>query len=95
MHSQLFNQQTSSFQIPGSRSEVVVSSPVLLSSSTARLTSITIVDGGRIVFDPQGQGQIYADRIFVQDGGFLEMGSADCLFEGSAEIVLTGEGKGQ
>ena len=68
---------------------------MLLSSSTARLTSLTVADGGRVVFDPEGDGKIVADRVLVTDGGYVDVGAADCLFEGAAEIVLTGTSVGE
>ena len=67
-------------------------SPILLSTTTARLGGIVIRDGGRLVFDPEAElAKLVTNYVEIQSGGSLEIGSADCKFEGNAEILLTGE----
>ena len=50
-----------------------------------------IVAGGRLVFSPLvPEATLTTDFVQIEDGGSLEIGSEECPFSGSAEIVLTG-----
>jgi hypothetical protein len=65
--------------------------PILLDEVTAKLKSVVIKDGGRLVFSPDvDHAKISSDYIMVQTDGYFEIGSSDCPFEGNAEVLLTG-----
>ena len=66
---------------------------LLLSGETARLKSLTIKNGARLIFDPDSaKVKLTSDHILVQDEGHFEVGGPNCPFEGQeAEILLTGE----
>ena len=43
------------------------------------------------MFDPDvALAKMTSDRIIIDEGGFLDIGSSDCPFNGNAEILLTG-----
>ena len=58
---------------------------------TDRLASVTIVSGGKLVFDPRVDlAKITTGNILIENEGELWIGSSDCKFEGKAEVMLTG-----
>jgi len=77
--------------VPGEGHEVVITKPILLDSVTERVRSVTILDGGKLVFDPSAElAKITTNQILIDDGGEMHIGSADCKFTGKAEVLLTG-----
>jgi hypothetical protein len=78
-------------KVPGDRADVVITTPILLDVVTASLKSVIIKDGGRLVFSPDVDlAMISSAYILVENEGYFEIGSSDCLFDGNAEVLLTG-----
>ena len=79
-------------QVPEADHDVVIDKPVLLSGETNRLASVTIVQGGKLVFDPTAtpKAKLTSGNVLIEDGGGLWIGSSDCKFQGKAEVLLTG-----
>ena len=70
-----------------------ITTEILLDSITARLGSVSIKNGGWLVFDPEVKlAKIMSDNILVGDGGYFAIGGKDCQFTGNAEVLLTGMG---
>ena len=62
-----------------------------MDTETDRLHRVVIGNGGRLVFDPTATlSKLTSGSITIDDGGYLDIGSADCPFTGKAEILLTG-----
>ena len=78
--------------VPGDDHRVEISKPILLNGVTDRLKSVTIVSGGKLVFDPTVDlSKIISDQIKIEDGGEMHIGCEDCKFDGKAEVLLTGK----
>ena len=70
---------------------MVITKPILLDSVTPRLNSVTIKDGGLLVFDPSADlAKLTTGSVLIENDGEMWIGSADCKFQGKAEILLTG-----
>ena len=80
------------FQVPGADHDVVIDKPILLDGESDRLASVTIVNGGKLVFDPNAtpKAKLTSGNVLIDNGGELWIGSSDCKFEGKAEVLLTG-----
>jgi len=77
--------------VPGESHDVVISQPILLDGVTDRLASVTIVSGGKLVFDPTvDRAKLISDFVDIGNEGEMHIGSTDCKFDGQAEILLTG-----
>ena len=63
----------------------------MLDTETSRLASLTLLDGGKLVFSPDSQVTLSSDYILIDNEGILEIGTPDCPYAGQAEILLTGE----
>ena len=63
----------------------------MLDTETSRLASLTLLDGGKLVFSPDSQVTLSSDYILIDNEGILEIGTPDCPYTGQAEIVLTGD----
>ena len=72
---------------------LTIKTSILLDTVTPRLKSVTIGNGGRLVFDPRvALAKLVTHYIIIEDGGSLEIGSESCPFEGEkAEILLIGK----
>ena len=77
--------------MPSEGSYVRLTWPVLLDTDTPRLHRLDISGGGRLVFSPNSSVSVTSDSIRVGNGGFLDIGSEDCLYPGQATILLTGD----
>jgi len=78
--------------IPGKDAVLELNKPVLLDTETARLKSVTLKKGGKLIFDPKvAKAKITANFIFADEGGEFWIGSEDCPFTGQAEVLLTGK----
>jgi len=78
-------------KVPEDGERVVIEKPMLLDGETARLKSVDIRDGGKLVFDPTAElAKITTDQITIDAQGEMHIGSSDCKFEGKAEVLLTG-----
>ena len=80
--------------VPVDGEDVTIDSPVLFSGESARLGRVTVVSGGRLVFDPASTvlNKLTANSVLIDDEGKLEIGAEDpkCWYKGQAEIMLTG-----
>ena len=79
------------FQIPQTNDNVTISTPILLDTAVPELFSITIVDGGRLVFSPDRNHDLRTHYILIEGGGELHIGAEDCKFEKFATITLLGK----
>ena len=71
---------------------MTIDKPILLNTETDRLASVTIVSGGKLIFDPQTSlSKLTSGNVLIDDGGELWIGSSDCKFDGKAEVLLTGK----
>ena len=71
--------------------DVEITQPILLNTETERLNRVIIGNGGRLVFDPNATlAKLTSGSIIIEEGGYLDIGSEECPFTGSAEILLTG-----
>ena len=69
----------------------MIDTHILLDTKTIRLRNVSVVEGGKLVFSPLVDlAKITAGSIDIGAGGEVHIGSADCQFDGAAEIVLTG-----
>ena len=66
--------------MPGDGSHLLITKPILLDIETNNIGSITLMDGGRLVFSPDQEGlvKLSATQVLIKDGGALEIGSEDC-----------------
>ena len=72
--------------------KIVLNFSLLLDMETPRYKGFDIVSGGRLIFSPTAPtAKLVTDYLKVHSGGFLEIGSEDCPFEGNAHILLTGK----
>ena len=79
----------SGFRLSGN---VTLDFPLLLDVETPRLSGVHIVSGGRLVFSPQSPlAKLVTDYVKIGSGGSLDIGSEDCPFSGTAEVLLTGK----
>ena len=69
---------------------ITISESVLLDVNTARMDTITIISGGKLVFDPTADSVKLSANMVEITGGELWIGSEDCPFTGNAELLLTG-----
>ena len=70
---------------------MTIDKPILLNTETDRLASVTIVSGGKLIFDPQvNKSKLTTGSVLIDNGGEVWIGSSDCKFDGKAEVLLTG-----
>merc|ERR550519_507859 len=78
--------------LPGDGEKVVLKQAVLLDAETARLESLTIREGGSLVFSPDVDlAKLTAGVVKIQENGSLLVGGPECRFLGRAEILLLGK----
>ena len=78
--------------VPGDGQQVDLEVAVLLDTVSARLDTLTIRDGGSVVFSPEVEvARLTAGVVKVQGNGSLLIGGPDCRFPGRAEVVLVGD----
>ena len=71
---------------------VVVEQAILLDTETARLDTISIRDGGSLVFSPDVElAKLTSGLVKIENNGSLLIGVPDCRFLGRAEVLLLGE----
>ena len=70
---------------------VISGRTVVLDTETSRLASLTLLDGGKLIFSPDNQIILSSDYILIDNEGIMEIGTPDCPYAGQAEIVLTGD----
>ncbi|XP_021362399.1 transmembrane protein 2-like [Mizuhopecten yessoensis] len=76
--------------VPVEGDDVIINSLIALDASPGiDLGSVTIVTGGRLVFLPNSDLTLRTKYIEIK-GGRMDIGSADCLYEGKATIQLLG-----
>ncbi|KAK3084102.1 hypothetical protein FSP39_008198, partial [Pinctada imbricata] len=76
---------------PEENDNVTISSPILVDDDIPELFSITIDDGGKLVFSRHRDHALSVHYILINDGGEMHIGSEDCKFEKYATISLLGE----
>ena len=79
------------FQIPKTDDHVTISTAILLDTDVPELFSITIVNGGRLVFSPDRDHALRVHYILIENGGEMHIGAEDCQFEKSVTITLLGK----
>ncbi|KAF0311946.1 Cell surface hyaluronidase [Amphibalanus amphitrite] len=84
---EFFFQQT---KVP-SGGDVTINTSVLLDVNSARMDTVTITTGGKLVFDPSADSVRLSASMVELMGGELWIGSEDCHFTGDAEVLLTGK----
>ncbi|XP_013406737.1 cell surface hyaluronidase [Lingula anatina] len=81
-------------QVPQANTSVIIDNrQILLDVSPPPLFSLTIRNGGRLVWGVNGDHELRANYILVEEMGELEIGSAVCKFpqHRKATITLTGK----
>ncbi|XP_043207482.1 cell surface hyaluronidase-like [Amphibalanus amphitrite] len=71
--------------------DVTINTSVLLDVNSARMDTVTITTGGKLVFDPSADSVRLSASMVELMGGELWIGSEDCHFTGDAEVLLTGK----
>ena len=78
--------------VPKDGEAVLVDKAILLDTETASLDTITIIDGGSLIFSPDVElAKLTAGVVKIEDNGSLLIGGPDCRFPGRAEVLLLGE----
>ncbi|KAK3103038.1 hypothetical protein FSP39_015947 [Pinctada imbricata] len=77
--------------LPVDNDNVTISSPVLVDTALPDLFSITIQNGGKLVFSRFDNHDLSVHYILIDDGGEMHIGSEDCQFEKYVTISLLGE----
>ena len=78
--------------LPKDGDVVMVDKAILLDTETASLDTITIIDGGSLVFSPDVElAKLTVGVVKIEDNGSLLIGGPECRFPGRAEVLLLGE----
>ena len=78
--------------LPKDGDVVMVDKAILLDTETASLDTITIIDGGSLVFSPDVElAKLTVGVVKIEDNGSLLIGGPECRFPGHAEVLLLGE----
>ena len=78
--------------LPKDGESVVVENALLLDTETARLDTLSIRNGGSLVFSPDVDlAKLTAGVVKIQENGYLLIGGPECRFLGRAEVLLLGE----
>ncbi|XP_013403776.1 cell surface hyaluronidase-like [Lingula anatina] len=82
-------------KVPEESSSVVISNDlhILLDVSPPCLHSISINQGGKLVWGVEGDFEILTDYILVGENGTLEIGSSTCRFPRNRKAIITLTGK--
>ncbi|KAL5008059.1 hypothetical protein ScPMuIL_013640 [Solemya velum] len=75
---------------PDSETDLVIERKILLNFPEVSVRSITVQNGGHLVWDPDVKTHLRTRYILIRDGGRVDIGSEECPYDGEATITLIG-----